>query len=57
LGYHAILLIGKEASSISDFEQIKDIVKGDYLRERESGNLKLKIDNLKKQYKIKFIEK
>lgn len=56
LGYHAVLLFGKDMSSIKPFEQVKDLVKADYINDRNEAALQSKIKQLKKQYNVQFIE-
>ena len=55
LGYHAILLIGKEADKIKNFEDVKDMVKGDFRRNKENVLLNAKIQELKNHYAVTFI--
>ena len=56
LGYHAVLLIGKEADKIKSFEEVKDIVKGDFVRNKANETLNFKVEKLKKHYAVKFIK-
>jgi peptidyl-prolyl cis-trans isomerase C len=54
LGYHAVLLVGKEANAIKPFDEVTDLVKANFISEKNQEAFQEKIKTIKKQYKIKF---
>jgi len=55
-GYHIIKLVGREKSKAPKFEDVKDEVKEEYLRENQKTLFENIVTDLKKKYNIKMNE-
>lgn len=55
-GYHIIKLVGREPSKAPKFEDIKDEVKEEYIRENQKALFDTIVSDLKKKYNVKLNE-